>query len=275
MALRINTNVSSIAAQHQLGRSQRTADGAMKALASGSRFDMQGNSSANFGVAENLRGQIRGLQSARMNAENAISFVQVAEGGLNEQSNILIRMRELAIQSASDNFSNREREYLDSEYQALASELDRIAKTTSFGSTSLLDGNSKQYEFQVGAYKGENNIIRYKSDTDTTLSALSLSGSAVDGKSDARSALEDIDDAMNSVTSARAKFGAIQSRLESTVNNSAVQAENLTAAHSRLADTDIAEATSEMYKAKALQQYQLQVLAHANQFPANVVRIIA
>jgi flagellin len=274
MGLRINTNLSSIAAQRQLALSQRDLESSMKQLASGSRFGDMTTGAADFSIAEHLRGQISGMKAARFNAQNANSFVQVAEGGLNEQNNILIRQRELAIQAASDTFSDTEREMLDLEYQQLNQESDRIAKTTTFGSHKLLAGEEKKYEFQVGAYGGAENIITYNSDTNTTTSALDMSGSGVSSKSDALSSIESIDQALQTIAKSRATFGAMQSRLQSVDNNAGVQIENLEAAHSRLADTDIAEAVSTMYKQQALQQYQLQVLGQANQFPSNIIKVI-
>jgi flagellin len=247
----------------------------MKQLASGSRFADMTVGSADFAIAEHLRGQISGMKAARMNTQNATSFVQIAEGGLNEQNNILIRQRELAVQSASDTFSDTEREMINQEFQQLSQEFDRIAKTTTFGSHKLLAGESKEYEFQVGAYGGSENIIKYKSNTDTTSSALSVDGIDVNDKSDARSALSDIDSALQKIAEARANFGAMQSRLESADSNAGLQIENLEAAHSRIADTDVAQAVSEMYKNQALQQYQLQVLGQANQFPANIMKFVA
>jgi flagellin len=275
MGLRINTNLASIAAQRQLSLSSKSLESSMKQLASGSRFADMTQGGGDFAIAEHLRGQIRGMKAARFNAQNANSFIQVAEGGLNEQNNILIRQRELAIQAASDTFSDNEREMLDQEYQQLNQELDRIAKTTTFGSHRLLMGEEKQYEFQVGAYGGAENIITYDSDTNTTASALDVAGNGVADKSDARSAVESIDEALQTIAQARANFGAMQSRLDSVDNNAGVQIENLEAAHSRLADTDVAEAVSTMYKQQALQQYQLQVLGKANQFPSNIVNMIA
>lgn len=275
MGLRINTNLGSIAAQRALAQSQRKVDSNMKQLASGSRFSVLNEGSGDFAIAERLRGQIAGTKAAKMNAENAISFAQIAEGGLNEQNNILIRMRELSVQAASDTFGDQEREMLNMEFEQLRDELDRIAQTTQFGSHKLLSGESKSYEFQVGAFAGKENIINYKSKTDTTASGLGVSGLSVEDRSDARDALEDIDEALTTLAQARSNFGAIQSRLESVSNNSSVQIENLSAAHSRIADTDYAQAASEMFKNQALQQYQIAVLAQANQFPQNVLRLLA
>lgn len=275
MGLRINTNLASIAAQHQLSKSQRKNEGAMKALASGNRFDNPGESSAQHAIGENLRGQIAGMKSAKMNAENAYSFIQVAEGGLNEQNNILIRLRELAVQSASDTISSTEREFIQEEGAQLTAEFDRIAETTSFGSNKLLNGDSREYEFQVGAYGSEDNRITYKADTDTRASSLNVDSINLDDKSDARDALETVDEALTKVAGARSRFGAIQSRLDSVVNNQNNQIENLEAARSRVADTDVAESVSQMYKQQALQQYQISILSEANRFPQNVIRLIA
>ena len=275
MGLRINTNLASIAAQRQLVQSQRKVESNMKQLASGSRFSDPTVGAGDFAIAERLRGQIKGTRAAQMNADNAISFVQIAEGGLNEQNNILIRMRELSVQGASDTFDDKERAMLNMEFQQLRSEVDRIAQTTQFGSHKLLSGDSKSFEFQVGAYKGDENVIKYESNTNTSASGLGVSGLSVDDRSDALDSLESIDEALTTLAEARSNFGAIQSRLESVVANAAVQHENLQAAHSRIADTDFADATSEMFKQQALQQYQVAVLAQANQFPMNVLKLLA
>lgn len=274
MGLRINTNLASLAAQRQIGLSQRRSEGSMKSLASGNRFDDPNESSADFSIAEHLRGQIAGTKAGRNNAENAQSFIQVAEGGLNEQNNLLIRMRELSVQAASDTFSDVEREMLDTEFQQLKAEVDRIAETTRFGSTKLLAGEEKEYEFQVGAFKGEENVIAYTSETDTTTGTLGVSGLSVDDKSSARDSLEDIDNALVDIAKARSSFGSVASRLDSTISHAGQQIENLSAAHSRLADTNIAEAASNMYKQQALQQYQISVLDQANRFPGSVIRLV-
>lgn len=274
MGLRINTNVASLAAQWQLSKSQRENAGAMKALASGNKFDNPSESSADFAIAERLRGQTNGMRSAQKNAESAYSMIQVAEGGLNEQNNMLIRMRELAIQAASDTFSDQEREMLNMEFQQLSQEFDRIAQTTSFGSNKLLNGTEKKYEFQVGSFKGEENVISYASATNTTAGELSLDSLQVLDKSDARDAIETLDSALDAIGMARANFAATQSRLDSTISNAAVQIENLEAARSQIADTDVAQAVSDIAKAQALQQYQLAVLAQANQLPGSSLKLV-
>lgn len=275
MGLRINTNVAAIAARRNLANSQQATQSALKALGSGDRFADPKESSADRAIASHLKGQVKGLEAGQKNAEFANSFVQVAEGGLNEQSNILLRMRELAIQSASDTFSETEREFTDLEFQALASEFDRIAKTTQFGSNKLLDGTEREYEFQVGAYKGDENIVTYRSDTNTTASELNVDGLRVSDKSDALDSLETLDKALTEVSKARAQFGAVQSRLGSVINNAAIQVENLSAAHSQIADTDIAKAMSEVAKQQVLQSYQLMALRTANDIPGQALRLVA
>lgn len=275
MGLRINTNVASLAAQRQISLSSRQSEGVMKALASGNRFDDPTESTAARSISEQLRGQVSGARAGLRNAQDAQSFIQVAEGGLNEQNNILIRMRELAVQAASDTFSDVERGMMNAEFSQLQAEVDRIAKVTQFGTTKLLAGQSKDLEFQVGSYKGDENVVKFKSDTDTGGSALGVSGLTVDDKGDARDAIEELDNALVKMGQARSNFGATQTRLDSTINNAGMQIENLSEAHSRMADTDVAEAVSKMYRNQALQQYQIAVLAQANQTPGSILRLVA
>jgi flagellin len=274
VGLRINTNIASLAAQRALGNSQRQLEKTAKQLASGDRFADISEGAGDFAIAEHLKAQIRGQRAAQMNAENATSFVQIAEGGLNEQNNILIRLRELAVQSASDTFDDTDRGFMNHEYTQLVSELDRIAQTTRFGSQSLLSGDSKQYEFQVGTHNTPNDIIAYNSDANTTASKLALSGTSIEDKDDARDLMETIDTALNKIAEQRSKFGAIQSRLDSVVSNSQVQVENLEAAHSRIADVDIAKAAADFVKYQVLTQYQAAVLAQANQHPSYALKVL-
>lgn len=273
--LRVTPVTASLMAQRYLGLTQRSTERAMKDLASGTRFSSPGADAAGAAIAEQLQGQVRGQKAALTNADNATSFIQVAEGALNEQNNILVRLRELAVQAASDTYSDQEREYLNYEYTQLSEELDRIAKTTTYGSTALLNGNSKNYEFQVGTHSGSDNIIRYTSDTNTSASELGIDGGTVESKSDARNNLKDLDSAMSKVASARAKYGAIQSRLDSAANNLQVGIENITAAHSRMSDTDVAQAMSDVRRGQILQQYQAAVLAQSNNTNEAMLRLIA
>lgn len=274
MGLRIATNTSSIAAQRVLGTQQKRAAHSAQALASGSRIVDAADDAAGLAISENFKGQLKGMAQARNNASNAVSFVQVGEGGLNEVSNILTRLRELGVQGASDHLSDTERGFLDKEAQQLIQESDRIAKTTVFGSKKMLDGSAGEMQFQVGAFSGKDNQIKFKFDADATADTLGISGISVASRDDARGSLDNIDKAMAKVGAMRANFGAMQSRLDSTMNNLDVGYENLSAANSRIRDTDIAKETADMASANILQQTAVSVLAQANQAPAVALKLL-
>lgn len=275
MGLRISTNVASINAQRQLGTQQTKASHALAALSSGSRIVNAADDAAGLAISENIKGQTRGLAMARQNAFNAGSLVQVSEGGLSEINNILIRLRELGVQAASDNIGDDERMFLDQEVQQLVLESDRIAKTTRFGSKQLLDGSGDELEFQVGAFAGEENVIRYKMSADATASKLGIDGVSVDSKSSARDLLGSVDDALKDIGKMRADFGAVQSRLNTTTSNLDIQHENLSAANSRIRDADIAKESAELASAQVLQQAAISVMAQANQQPAQALRLLS
>lgn len=274
MGLRIATNTASIAAQRVLTKQQKRAEHAAQALASGSRIVNAADDAAGLAISENFKGQLKGIGQARNNANNAISFVQVSEGGLNEVSNILVRLRELGVQAASDTVSDTEREFLNKETQQLIQEADRIAKTTVFGTKKMLDGTAGAMEFQVGAYADENNVIKFEFDADATASALGIDGIAMADRGDARDSLESVDKAIEKVSGMRANFGAMQSRMESAVSNLDVSYENLSAANSRIRDTDIAKETAEMTSASILQSTAVSVLAQANQLPQVALKLV-
>ena len=275
MGLRISTNLAALAATRGLTQSQRSLDRSMKQLATGNRFSDPSVGAGEFAVSERLRGQISGVRAGKNNADFAANFIAVAEGGLNEQNNVLIRMRELAIQAASDTISDNEREYLNYEFQSLAKEADRIAKTTSFGSQKLLMGEGRTYEFQVGPFKGEENVVSYTSSTNTTAGELGVDDLNVEDKDDARDSLEELDTALNKIAEARALFASVSSRMIAISNNAGVQIENLTAAQSRLADTDIAEAVAEMTKQQVIQEFQTSVLAQSNQTQRSALKLLS
>ena len=219
MGLRIGTNLPALAAQRAMRSSSRESERAMKQLASGNRFVDVSEGAADYAIGEHLRAQTKGLQAAQNNSETALSFLQVAEGGLNEQNNLLIRMRELAVQSASDTYSDDERAMMDLEFQQLSKEVDRIANSTSYGSQKLLAGQDKEYQFQVGAYKGDENVVKYSSNTNTTLSSLGVDGLEVTEQGNALDTLDRIDGALSNIGKARASFGAVQSRMNSVINS--------------------------------------------------------
>lgn len=274
MSFRISTNVTSLAAQRHLHKAQREAEQSSVALASGRRVNNAGDDAAGFAISESLRGQLSGTRQAQFNAENAVSLIQTAEGGLNEQNNILVRLRELAVYSASDTIGDEEREFLDKEYQALTEELDRIAKTTNFGNKKLLTGTGEDFEFHVGAFKGPENKIKFKLDQDTTSANLGIDGLSVLDQDDAVDNLEYLDTALNQVASARATFGAMQSRFQYAIDHLAVQGDNLEIARSNIVDVNVAKEVSDLAQAQIRQDAGVAVLAQTNLNARRVLELI-
>jgi len=275
MGLRINTNVASIGAQRVLGKQQARMEHAQISLASGTRIVKAADDAAGLAISENIRGQLGGIKMARNNAFNAQSLIQVSEGGLDEISNILIRLRELGVQAASDTVSDVERSFLNQEATQLTAESDRIAKSTRFGNKALLDGNGEEFEYHVGPFANEEeNTIKYKISADATNSNLGIDGVDVSDKSGARSTLEAVDNALVKLGQMRADFGAVQSRLQTTTSNLDIQFENLSAAKSRISDADVAYESSEMTSAQILQSASVSVLAQANQNGAAALKLI-
>ncbi len=267
MGLRINTNVPSLVAQRNLRGNRQLLDRTLERLSSGSRINHAGDDAAGLAISETLRAQIRGISQAERNAQDGISLVQVAEGGLVEVSNILIRMRELGVQASSDTVGTRERGFLNNEFQQLSEEIDRIANSIEFNGNPLLNGNGSAFEVQIGT-KNNPLVDRIKLfdpySSNVNLVSLGINLSSVADKTSAQNSLASIDQALNTVTSIRAGFGSMQNRLQSVINNLTVNKENRTAANSRIRDADLAEETSEMTKAQILNQAGVSVLAQAN-----------
>jgi len=274
MGLRVTTNMASISAQRSLSTQTKRQDHASQALASGQRIVRSADDAAGLAIAEGMKADLRGTQQARSNAFNAISAIQVGEGGLSEMSNLLTRLRELGVQSASDTIGDKERVYLQLEAKSLTEEFDRISKTTKFGDKNLLDGSSPVFEFHVGSNGNKENIITYTADGNVTPSELNLDSVDVSSKSGARDLLGNIDGALEKVSRMRASFGAMQSRLESTVNGLDVKSENLSAARSRIMDADVARESSELASATMLQNASISVLSQANQQPYAAMKLL-
>lgn len=271
MGLRINTNTASLNSQRVLWNTKLGLDKSMEKLSSGYRINRAGDDAAGLAISENLRAQIRGLKQASRNANDGISLVQVAEGAMNELSSILIRLRELAVQSASDTIGPVERQFLNVEYDQLVSEVDRIADSTEFNGTQLLAGTGSIMDFQVGI-RNNPDIDRISFDSskaDANSASLGVNLTSVADKASAQNALSSIDTALMSVSAMRADFGALQNRLQMTVSNISNSVENMSAANSRIRDVDVAEETSEMTRNNILLQAGTSVLAQANQ-SANV-----
>lgn len=306
MGLRIRTNVQSLTAQRHMMGSTEEVQKSTERLASGYRINRGADDAAGFAIAEILRADVRSLVQSRRNANDGISLIEVAEGGLNEINNIMIRLRELGVQAASDTIGTRERKYLNQEYFALKDEVDRIAVSTEFNGTRLLTGNHAMpeelmedhnlppLEIQVGKdyylnadsleVKNPINVIRIDlsklnafTDGEDSLNlgnTLDEEGTRVDSKEKAQLSINVIDGAMQKVASYRADLGAVQNRLEKTDKAIALQVEALSAARSRIKDVDFASETANMTQQSILQQAGASVLAQANQQPQIALKLL-
>lgn len=276
MGLRIATNTTALNAQRQMAITKGALDKSLQRLASGSRINSAGDDAAGLAISENLKAQVRGMKQAKRNALDGVSLIQVSEGGLNEISNILVRLRELSIQAASDTIGDVERQFTDREFQSLKQEVDRIANVTQFNGTPLLNGKAGVFEIQVGIQNNPilDRVVYNGERSDASLDALKLGGESVATKQGAQLSLAVIDDALIRVNSIRADLGAMQNRLQSTISNLAISEENLAAANSRIRDTDMAEEVSEMTKQNILMQSGIAVLGQANQSNAAATKLL-
>ena len=304
MGLRIRTNIASINSQRRLERSTRAVVDSAGKLSSGKRINKAADDAAGLAIASNLNADVRSLMQAKRNANDGISLVQTAEGGLMETTSMLTRLRELAVQAASDTVGQTEREFLDKEFVALKEEIDRIANSVEFNGTRLLVGEqdlpdelanddgtfpleiqvSKDYYQDVDDVSQRNqvNIIkidlgRFNAFTDGEGSleiGEASEGTRVNGKEIAQNSIKKLDDAIVKVSEHRAYLGSIQNRLGSTINNLGVQVENLTAARSRIEDTDFASETARFTSEKILQQAGSSVLTQANSFPQTALNLV-
>jgi len=307
MGLRIQTNVQSINAQRQLGISTQRLNSHMEKLSSGFRINKAADDAAGLAISEGLKSEIRGLQQARRNAQDGISLVQTAEGGLNEITNIISRLRELSVQSASDTIGPTERGFLQKEFSALKNEIDRIANSADFNGTKLLvgqsqvpeelmrNGNIPPLEIQVGPdwnyltdgpeVGNPTNVIRIDLQDMNALTegpnSLDLGtpessdGTRIDTKEMAQLSIERLDNAIEKVNSYRATLGAVQNRLQSSVNNLGIRIENLDSAKSRIKDADFAEESAGMTQQQILQQAGVAVLSQSNQLPQLALKLLS
>ena len=277
MGLRINTNVTALKAHRNLTTSTEGQAASLEKLASGNRINRSGDDAAGLAISEKLKSSIRGLGQAKRNAADGISLVQTAEGGLSEISNIMIRLRELSVQAASDTIGAEERQYTNSEFHQLVSEVDRISNVTNFNGTQLLNGKAETpLEFQVGIHNSPANdrLVYDTSKQNSTTQSLGITDLKIDMKVDAQNNLDVIDGAISNINGQRAELGALQNRLGSTVRNLGIQNENLSAANSRIRDTDFAAETSELTKMSILNQSGVVVLSQANQLQMNALKLI-
>jgi len=268
--------VPSLSAQRALGINTRNLNDNLRKLSSGERITKAGDDAAGLAISENLKAQIRGMRQAKRNAGDAVSLLQTAEGGMNEISNIIIRLRELSVQAASDTVGTVERGYSDIEFQSLKEEIDRISRSTEFNGIKLLDGSGGKLEFQVGI-KNDPILDRLQYDgssADASLKALGLDVDGVSTKEGAQNSLKKLDDALVHINGTRANFGALQNRLQSTQNNLEISDENLSAANSRIRDVDVASETADMTKNNILLQAGISVLSQANQSPNTALKLL-
>lgn len=276
MGLRINTNVPSLGAQRALSQTNRRLDDNLRKLASGKRITRAGDDAAGLAISENLRSDIRSMRQAKRNANDGISLIQTAEGNLGEISNMLIRLRELAIQASSDTVGDKERSFSDIEFQNLKEEIDRISQSSEFNGIKLLNGTGGILDFQIGI-NNDPILDRISFDgnrTDATLGALGLDSETIGSKIGAQNTLKRLDDALVNINGMRANLGAIQNRLTSTVNNLGISDENLSAARSRISDVDIASESSDLTKNTILQKAGASVLSQANTTPQIALNLI-
>ncbi len=292
MGLRIRTNVSSLISQRHTQNNANEMNRSLERLASGYRINRSSDDAAGLAVSEGLRAKVRGLNQAKRNASDAVSMVQIAEGSLNEVGNILIRLRELTVQSSSDTIGDVERGYLNREYTQLVDEIDRISNTTEFNSQKIFDPNQKdRLVIQVGINNSEPEanadtislslagLKTFNSELlglgkGAEIGPIESDGSDAIPREEISDKLGTIDNALNRVNGERATLGSIQSRLDTAVSNLSVQTENMSTAKSRIRDVDFAEETSSLMQAKVLQQSSISVLSQANAMPEMALQLL-
>lgn len=271
MGLQINTNVAALNAYRNLSGTQGAMNTSLERLSSGLRINRAADDAAGLAISEKLRSQVNGLNQAQANAQDGISLIQTAEGALNETHSILQRMRTLAVQSASDTNTDSDRAQIQKEITALQDELTGISERTQFNTKTLLDG-SLDATFQIGANQGQ--VINVAVSTDMSAAGLAVGGVNLSTQAGADTAIATLDTAIDTVAGVRADLGAVQNRLQHTVANLGVSAENLAASESRIRDTDMAKEMTSFTRSQILQQAGVSMLAQANQAPQSVLKLL-
>ena len=266
MGLRVNTNISAMNAQRHLATVSTRLQGNFNRLSSGLRIASAADDAAGLGISERMRSQIRSYGAASRNAQDGVSLVQTAEGALGEVSNIINRMRELSIQAANGTLATQDRTTINTEYQELIAEIDRISSTTTFNGVQLLDGTTSTIGIQAGINANETITVNLR-DTSSSTAGINLAGTDVLSITNATASLAVIDAAVNTVTTVRGSLGSAQNRLQSSISSIASAKENLAAAESRIRDVDVASETADMTRNSILQQAAVSVLAQANVQP--------
>jgi flagellin len=274
MGLRVNTNIASINAQRNAATVTGNLQRNYQRLSTGLRIAVAADDAAGLAISERLRSQVRSLGQVSRNANDGISLVQVGEGALNEVSNILVRLRELTIQSANGSTSNTDRNTMKEEFDSLVNEIDRIGKSTLFNGVHLLDGTSSTVQFQVGINSTTGIDVLNVSLTPALATSLSLNSLDIGSGGDCSTAIGAIDSAINAVSSLRGRFGALQNRLQSTIANIGVATESLSAAESRIRDVDVAAETADLTRNSIMQQASISILQQANLQPQVALRLL-
>jgi flagellin len=271
MGLRVNTNIFSMTAQRNLSVATERLQGNYAKLSSGLRIASAADDAAGLGISERMRSQIRSYGANLRNTQDAVSLVQTAEGALNEVSGNLARMRELAIQASNGTLSDADRTVIDTEFQALVAEIDRISGETEFNGTALLDGTTSSIDMQVGLDSGDTITVDLQ---DVSTSTLGLTSVDVTSDTNAVAALADIDSAIDDINTARGDLGAVQNRLMSAFRSITNTRENLSASESRIRDVDVASETADLTRNTIMQQAAVAVLSQANSQPSLALSLL-
>jgi flagellin len=274
MGLRVNSNIASLNAQRSLSNTTERLQASFRRLSTGLRISTASDDAAGLAISERFRAQIRSTNQAVRNAQDGISLMQTGEGALNEVSSVLIRMRELSMQAANATVSPADRNTLNEEFQDLINEIDRIAQSTFFNGVHLLDGTGSTMTFQVGIGTTAGIDTITLSTADTLASTLSLSTLDIGSGGNPTFALTQLDNAINQVSRVRGLFGGVQNRLMTTIQNLQIQAENLSAAESRIRDVDVAVETANLTRNSILQQAAISILAQANVQPQAALQLM-
>jgi flagellin len=277
MGMRISTNVASLNAQRSMATNTREMQKSMAQISTGSRITKAGDDAAGLAISENLKAQVRSLGQASRNANDGISMIQTAEQAMGEVSNIVTRLRELGIQAGSDTIGDNERGFIQKEVDSLKAEIQRVAESTSFGSRKLLDGTGGTLDIHVGTGANEKtDWISYDASiTNVTTDNLGLADLDFASKAGARSGLAALDKAQLNVNGSRANLGAMQNRLSSTVDVIGTMNENMSAANSRIRDTDVASSSSELSRNNVMLQGTVAALSQANQLPQMALKLLS
>jgi len=276
MSLRIMTNQSALNAQRNLEMTNNRLGSTLEKLSSGSRINRAADDAAGLAISDSLNADIRSMNQAIRNSQDGVSLVQVFEGGTNEINNMLIRIRELAMQAASDTVGDRERALINNEVQELKNEVDRVSQTTRYAGKNLLNGEAPTMEFQVGSQNNPDvdRITFEPSEANLSAGALDIDGIDISTKEGSQDVLETLDSAIQHVNEVRAKIGSIQSRFQNSIATSSIFVENLSAAKSRIRDTDIAVESSNLARETIIRNSGVAMLSQANQEPAIALQLL-